>query len=179
MVITTNQLISIMPHCPLEKAEEYSYYLELAMSDGEITTIPRAAAFVAQLAHESGELRWWVEQSGGMAYECRADLGNICPGDGPRFKGRGPIQITGRDNYRRASVALGVDLENNPELASRPDVGFRVAVWFWNTHGLNALADAGDFTTITRRINGGLNGTQQREAYYRRALVALSTKDIT
>jgi len=108
------------------------------------------------------------------AYEGRRDLGNTQPGDGKRYKGRGPIQLTGRNNYRAAGGALGLELEANPQRAADVDVGFRVAAWFWTSRGLNLLADVGDFREITRRINGGFNGLPQREAYSRRALEVLT-----
>ncbi|MEW6735838.1 MAG: glycoside hydrolase family 19 protein, partial [Acidobacteriota bacterium] len=109
----------------------------------------------------------------GAAYEGRLDLGNIKPGDGRRYKGRGPIQLTGRSNYRAAGQALGIDLESNPERAADLDVGFRIAGWYWRTRGLNEFADQGNFDEITRRINGGLNGKASRDAYYKRALEVL------
>jgi putative chitinase len=171
--LTQPQLRAIMPKLPEAHAAHYLPLLNAAMNEAAITTPRRQAAFLAQLAHESGELRFWEELSDGSAYEGRKDLGNVQPGDGPRYKGRGPIQLTGRNNYRAAGQALGVDLENHPELAKEPAIGFRVATWFWATHGLNALADAGDFREITRRINGGYNGLAQREAYYARALQTL------
>lgn len=171
--LTQQQLQAIMPHLPEAHAAYYLPLLNTAMNEADITTPRRRAAFLAQLAHESGELRYWEELSDGSAYEGRKDLGNVNPGDGPRYKGRGPIQLTGRNNYRAAGQALGVDLENHPELAKDPTVGFRVATWFWATRGLNPLADTGDFREITRRINGGYNGLAQREAYYTRALQVL------
>jgi putative chitinase len=168
--LTVQQLRAIMPRLPEAHASFYLPLLTAAMNEADITTPRRQAAFLAQLAHESGELRFWEELADGKAYEGRKDLGNVQPGDGPRYKGRGPIQLTGRNNYRAAGLALGVDLENNPEHAKEPAIGFRVATWFWTTRGLNAFADAGDFREITRRINGGYNGLAQREAYYAVAL---------
>jgi predicted chitinase len=112
------------------------------------------------------------EIASGAAYEGRSDLGNTQPGDGERFKGRGPIQLTGRTNYRACGAFLGVDLEAQPERAKDPDVAFRTAGWFWKGHGCNELADYGDeisFKAITRHINGGLNGLVSREAYYAKA----------
>lgn len=171
--ITLQQLRAIMPHLAQDTAAQYLPFLNSAMAERNITTPKREAAFLAQLAHESGELRYWEELSSGAQYEGRKDLGNTQPGDGPRYKGRGPIQLTGRNNYRAAGQALNVDLENNPTLAATPQVGFRVAAWFWDSHGLNALADNGDFVGITRVINGGLNGLQQRQQYYQQALHVL------
>ena len=99
-------------------------------------------------------------------------MGNIYPGDGVRYKGRGPIQITGRANYRSAGQALGIDLENNPTRAADPDVGFRTAAWFWNSRSLNQYADKcnqAGFDTTTKRINGGFNGKADRDAHWIRA----------
>jgi predicted chitinase len=155
-----------MPGLPAHNARAYAPPLNAAMREGQITTKARAAAFLAQLGHESGSLRWMEELASGAAYEGRRDLGNTQPGDGRRYKGRGPIQLTGRANYRAAGQALGLPLEAEPTLAAQPAVGFRVAVWFWTTRGLNALADRGDFDGITLRINGGYNGLSERRRRY-------------
>ncbi|HYO70109.1 MAG TPA: glycoside hydrolase family 19 protein [Archangium sp.] len=171
--ITLEQLRAVMPHLAASKAEEYLPLLNKAMRAGKISTKPRRAAFLAQLAHESGELRWAVEFADGTAYEGRTNLGNTQKGDGPRYKGRGWIQLTGRANYRAAGKALGLPLEDKPELAAEPAVAFQVAVWFWNSRSLSQLADVGDFENITRRINGGLNGYDARKMYHARALAAL------
>ena len=96
-------------------------------------------------------------------------LGNTRRGDGYRFRGRGPLQLTGRDNYRRAGRDLKLDLVSKPEQVATPEVGFRVAAWFWNQKRLNRYADRGDFKRLTRRLNGGLNGYAVRAAYYLRA----------
>lgn len=168
------QLRDIMPRLSAARASECLPHLDVAMAEADILTPARQAAFLAQLAHESGELRYFEELASGELYEGRQDLGNVHPGDGRRYKGRGPIQLTGRANYRAAGHALGVDLEAHPQRAADVDVGFRVAAWYWTSRGLNALADAGDFREITRRINGGYNGLAQREAYHRRALEILT-----
>lgn len=167
--ITADQLRRIMPNLSQADAQRYLPYLNSAMNEAGITTPARRAAFLAQLGHESGGLKYFEEIASGAAYEGRSDLGNTQPGDGRRFKGRGPIQLTGRANYREAGRALGIDLENHPERAADPDVGFRIAAWFWRTRGLNGLADQGNFREITHRINGGYNGLADREAYWARA----------
>ncbi|WP_395812024.1 LysM peptidoglycan-binding domain-containing protein [Archangium minus] len=172
--VSLAQLRQIMPNLSQAKAEQYLPHLNRAMAEAGINTPKRQAAFLAQLAHESGEFRYMEEIASGAAYEGRRDLGNTQPGDGVRFKGRGPIQLTGRANYRAAGQALGIDLENNPKRAADPDVGFRTAAWFWNSRNLNSYADAGNFREVTRRINGGYNGLASREAYYQRALNVLS-----
>jgi putative chitinase len=140
------------------------------MAKYAINTPRRRTAFQAQLAHESGELRYMEELESGDRYKGNRELGNTQPGDGRRYKGRGPIQLTGRFNYRRAGEVLGLDLEARPELAAQPNVGCLVAGWSWQTHQLNDLADRKDFRAITRRINGGYHGLKQRERYYRKAL---------
>jgi putative chitinase len=171
--VSAAQLRQIMPGLSEAKAQQYLPHLNRAMQEAGITTKPRQAAFLAQLAHESGGLRYMEEIASGAAYEGRRDLGNTQPGDGTRFKGRGPIQLTGRANYEAAGRALGLDLVNNPQQAASPEVGFRVAAWFWQSRGLNTHADQGNFREITRRINGGYNGLADREAYHRRALATL------
>lgn len=98
-------------------------------------------------------------------------LGNGPPesGDGWRFRGRGLVQLTGRSNYQQAGAALGIDLQAEPELLQEPGYACLSAAWFWSVHGLNALADVGDFKSITLRINGGLNGYATRAALWNTA----------
>ena len=168
--ISLSQLHHIMPALSMRKARAYLPLLNRAMAEGHINTRQRKAMFLAQLAHESVQLKYFEEIASGSAYEGRADLGNTHPGDGRRYKGRGPIQLTGRFNYRHAGKALHLDLEGHPKLAAKPSVGFRTATWFWTTHGLNKLADQGNFREVTHRINGGYNGEASRLAYYHRAL---------
>lgn len=143
---------------------------ERAMREAEITTTRRATYFLAQVLHESGGLRYFEEIASGDDYEGRRDLGNTQPGDGRRFKGRGPIQLTGRANYRAAGKALGLPLESNPKIAARHEVGWRVAAWFWR-HGtsedLNWVAEHIGFKRVTRLINGGYNGLEDRQRYLR------------
>lgn len=172
-LLTPLQLRLCMPRLPEERAHEYLPHLVAACEEAEIVTPLRLAAFLAQVGHESGDLRYWEELADGSAYEGRRDLGNLLPGDGPRYRGRGPIQLTGRDNYRAAGKALCLPLEEQPHLVATPAVGFRVAGWFWTSRGLNALADRGDIDAITRRINGGLNGAADRRRRYARALRVL------
>lgn len=172
--VSMDQLRRVMPNLSAEKAQQYLPHLNKAMAEAGINTPKRQAAFLAQLAHESGEFRYMEEIASGRAYEGRRDLGNTQPGDGVRFKGRGPIQLTGRANYTAASRALGVDLVSNPSRAAQPDVAFRTAAWFWNSRNLNKYADAGNFDAVTYRVNGGYNGKASRDAYYRRAMQVLS-----
>ena len=174
MAITLDQLCECMPGLKRERAATMLPHLVDAMSEFEIShTVARAAAFLAQLGHESNSLKWMEELASGAAYEGRKDLGNTHPGDGRRYKGRGVIMLTGRANYRRYGALLGLGLEEHPEQAATPQVGFRIAGAFWQAHGLNALADEGRFEQITRRINGGTNGAEDRNARYQRCLKAL------
>jgi predicted chitinase len=173
-VLTVTQLRAIFPHLPEVDVEKYLPLLLSAMSQYQIATPARVAAFVAQVGHESGEFRYFVEFASGVAYEGRADLGNTHPGDGQRYKGRGAIQITGRHNYEQMSRWLGVDFTTHPELLATPKFAILSAACWWQHHGLNELADAGEFTQITRRINGGTNGAKQREAYHAKALAVLA-----
>lgn len=122
----------------------------------------RLIHFVAQVGHESGSFKYMQEIASGAAYEGRQDLGNTQRGDGTRYKGRGVIQLTGRANYRNYGRALGIDFERNPDIVATPSIGMLVACKYWSDKGLNALADIGDIQTITRRINGGLNGYNDR-----------------
>jgi len=125
----------------------------------------RLAHFMAQLAHESGGFKWMEELASGAAYEGREDLGNDQVGDGRRYKGRGPIQLTGRDNYRTVGRRLGLDLERHPELAAAPSIGLWVACDYWQSRGISPLADRDDVLGVTRKINGGLNGLADRKAW--------------
>lgn len=171
--VTSSQLVRIMPGLEASRARELLPHLNRAMAEFGITTTARKAAFLAQLGHESVSLRYFEEIASGAAYEGRRDLGNTHPGDGVRYKGRGPIQLTGRANYRSVGHALGLPLEAHPTMAAQKNVGFRTAGYFWRSHGLNALADRGDFDAISRAINGGTNGLQSRRDYFARARAVL------
>ena len=167
-MITIEQFNAVMPHAR-SKVPLYADALNDAMDEFEVNTPQRQAAFLAQVAHESGELRYVEEIASGAAYEGRADLGNTEPGDGVRYKGRGLIQITGRSNYERCGSALGVDFIAHPELLESPANACRSAAWFWSTHGCNELADADNFRKITLKINGGLTHYEDRLAYWETA----------
>lgn len=147
------------------------------MDEYNIDNHLRAAHFLSQLAHESDHFRTLEEYASGSQYEGRRDLGNVKRGDGRRYKGRGPIQLTGRFNYRKYGNKLGVDLENNPELAERPDIGAKTAALFWVENGLNELADRDNVKHVTRRINGGYNGLEDRIAKLKRAKRVLAGVD--
>lgn len=133
----------------------------------------RLAHFMGQLSHESGRFQYMEEIASGAAYEGRRDLGNTQAGDGRRFKGRGPIQLTGRANYRAAGVRLGLPLESQPTIAARPEVGALIALDYWRQRGINAQADRDDLLRVTRLINGGTNGLADRRAETDRARLVL------
>lgn len=169
MTLTEQQLKNIMPHATAANIQKYMPHLNAMMPRYGIDTPLRIAHFIAQLAHESGSLRYAEEIASGAAYEGRKDLGNIQPGDGVKFKGRGLIQLTGRTNYRKFSDYTGHDFINHPEHVTMPDFAVESACWFWKTCDINRLADADDCRAVTKRINGGYNGLADREAYLVRA----------
>jgi putative chitinase len=135
----------------------------------DITTEKRVEHFLAQAAHESDGFRTLTEYASGAAYEGRDDLGNTEKGDGKRYRGRGIFQTTGRTNYAAAGKAMGIDALAEPELLATP----RFAVWsaciYWKSRKLNALADKDDLRAITKKINGGYNGIEDRRRYLDRA----------
>jgi len=177
MPITEQQLLQILPNAG-RQAGVFVPVLNTAMGRYGIVGKLRVAAFIAQVGHESGQLRYvreiWGPTAQQAGYEGRADLGNTVKGDGSKYRGRGLIQITGRANHSACGEALGLDLINKPELLEQPQYAAMSAAWFWSTRGLNTLADQKDFTKITRRINGGLNGQADRQALYDKALQVLA-----
>lgn len=177
MPITEQQLLQILPNAG-RNAGVFVSALNTAMGPYGIVGTLRVAAFIAQVGHESGQLRWvreiWGPTAQQAGYEGRADLGNTVPGDGPKYRGRGLIQITGRANYAACGEALGLDLISKPELLELPQHAAMSAAWFWSMKGLNTLADQGQFVKITRRINGGLTGQDDRQALYEKALEVLA-----
>lgn len=173
VVITLEELKSIMPHAG-NRAETFLEPLNAAMDEFEITGPVRQAAFLAQIAHESGSLRYVSELADGAAYNFRQDLGNDQPGDGPKYKGHGLIQITGKNNHFEMADYFGIPRDQIVEWLQTPEGACRSAGRFWQSHGLNELADKGDFKLITKRINGGFNGYQDRLAYFERAQQVLA-----
>ena len=177
MPITTQQLLQILPNAG-QVVGVFAPVLNTAMNRYQIVGPKRVAAFIAQIGHESGQLKYvkeiWGPTTAQARYEGRADLGNSRPGDGSKFRGRGLIQITGRANYKACGEALGLDLISQPELLEKPQHACMSAAWFWASMGLNTMADAGQFDKITQRINGGQNGAADRQALYARALKVLA-----
>ena len=164
--MNVDTLCKAMPGLSRSLAQSYLGPMEAAMREYQITNVHRIWMWLAQVGHESVSLRYFEEIASGAAYEGRADLGNTQPGDGVRFKGRGPIQITGRSNYTNAGNGLSLGLVSNPPMAADPKHAFRVSAWWWKTHGLNEISDRDDVQGATRRINGGLNGLSDRQSRY-------------
>jgi len=182
-LFTAEQLSAISGNQDLATLEKYRNVLVEEMQKGRIDTYMRATAFLAEIVQETDRLQALEEYASGRAYEGRRSLGNVQPGDGPRFKGRGFIMITGRANYTAASRDLDVDLVSNPGLASKPDVAARVAVWFWNKNQCSPYADRGQFKAVSAVINTGSPdgepwGMKDRLIFYDRAKRVLS-KDMT
>lgn len=169
MQLTKQQLQAIYKECDLKRIDKFIDPINQALDEFEISTPQRLRMFLAQIGHESGQLRYVKELASGEAYEGRKDLGNTSPGDGARYKGRGLIQITGKSNYVLASLGLGLPLVEKPELLEEAVNAARSAGWFWNKKNLNSLADMGMFREITKRINGGYNGYADRYRLYQRA----------
>ncbi len=143
----------------------YEKYKTL-FENNSVDTPLRKAHFLAQLEHESGGFKYLTElgnKSYFNKYEGRKDLGNTQVGDGYKFRGRGYIQITGRANYTELSKDTKIDFVNNPDLLSQEVNAIISALWFWNKRKLNQYADLDDIKTITKRINGGLNGFKERQ----------------
>jgi putative chitinase len=148
--------------------------LQVTLQEYDISNRLRIAHFLGQTCHESAGFRTTEEFASGDAYEGRSDLGNSQPGDGRRFKGRGLLQLTGRANYREFGGVLKVDLEGRPELAAQPALSLRIACEYWKRRNINKACDQDDLMTVTRLINGGLNGLEDRRHYTNNARRALA-----
>lgn len=165
-MITTDQLKAIIGNIYYDaKFQVLTDSINQVAEKYSINTNLRLAHFLAQVIHESGRFKYETEIASGSEYEERKDLGNVEPGDGARYRGRGYIQCTGRSNYKAITKALGVDFLSNPELLGTPPYDMLSAGWFWNTRSLNVLADKDDVVGITKKVNGGINGLAQREQW--------------
>ncbi len=203
MPITAQQLLKILPNAG-KQAGVFASALTMSMDKYQINTRLRMAAFIAQVGHESGQLRTLVEnlnysaeglvrtwprrfnlltatncarkpeQIANIVYASRLGNGPAATGDGWKYRGRGLIQVTGWVNYQACGSALSLDLLTKPELLEQPAYAALSAAWFWSSNGLNELADAGKFEAITQRINGGQNGAADRLAIYQCALKVLA-----
>lgn len=167
-MITREMIKAIAPNSKEEIIGPLVGYLNKYMPKYEVNNYLRVCHFLAQAAHESASFRTLEEYASGAAYEGRKDLGNTQRGDGVRYKGRGIFQLTGRANYRTIGAKIGKDLENNPELAESPEVSVLTALEYWKSRNLNKWADEDNVERITRLINGGLNGFEDRKKYLAR-----------
>ena len=168
------KLAVVMPQALPKKIDLYFDPLVAGLKRYKITSGLRIAHFMAQIGHESASFRYTEEIADGSAYEGRRDLGNTQAGDGKRYKGRGLIQLTGRANYAAYTKDTGTDYLAKPQLiASDPYAAVDVTCWFWNKRNLNKLADQDDAKGITKAINGGFNGLDDRLDYLRRAKAVL------
>jgi putative chitinase len=148
--------------------------LAATLESYDITSRLRIAHFLGQTCEESAGYRTTEEFASGREYEGRQDLGNTQRGDGPRYKGRGLLQLTGRANYADYGKALGVDLVNNPTLAAQPALSLKIACEYWKRHNINADCDRDDAQAVTRKVNGGLNGLSDRIAFTQKAKTAVA-----
>lgn len=172
-MISSTQLAVAMPAATADNIARFVQPINDTFDRYSISTSMRQAVFLAQIAIESGSLRYVREIADGSAYEGRADLGNTEPGDGRRFPGRGLGQITGRRNYTVCGISLGLDLVAQPELLEQPEYAAQSAGWYWSTHGLNGIADAHKFGTACKVWNGGYNGLDERIEHFIYARKAL------
>lgn len=174
VTLTPELLKKCMPFANEGNILRFVNPLNLTLQKYDINTPRRVAAFLAQLAHESGSLKYVREIASGEAYEGREDLGNVEPGDGKKFRGRGLLQCTGRANYEALSHALNFDFIKEPEALEKPGAAAMSAGWFWYLKDLNRLADIDAFEKITRIINGGLNGLEDRLKHWENCKKALN-----
>jgi len=201
-MLTLQQFASVIG-CTQMTAVVWHQPFLAAMAERAIATPQLAAAFLAQVGHESGSLNRFEEnlnytaqrltqvwpkrfpsiahahhyehapeRLANLVYANRMGNGGYESGDGWRYRGRGPIQITGGANYRRCGIALNLPLIEQPELLLTPDIGARSAAWYWEDRGCSACAD--DVEAVTRLVNGGDHGLPDREARYLRALQVLA-----
>ena len=174
-LLTKEQLYSIGIYAEKSELDNLLLALNNTLNKYEIDTPLRICHFLAQTGHESDGFNTTEEYASGADYEWREDLGNIYEGDGVRYKGRGLIQLTGRVNYREFGLYLKMyDLEACPELVAKPELACDSSGWFWSSKNLNVLADQDNFDKITRTVNGGTTGYDDRLAYLNRAKQAFS-----
>lgn len=180
MKVTREQILAIMPNAK-DKVDVYLSYINGYADTFKINTPLRMAHYLAQIAHESGELRY-TKEIGNKAYFVKYDngklknmLGNLKDGDGYKYRGRGLIQITGRANYQQYqnSHFCKGNVMDEPELLEKPLGAVKSSMWWWMEHGLNEKADKDQVLAITKVVNGGKNGLESRKTYLKRAKTAL------
>lgn len=192
-MLTADQLLHIMPRAGKQRATGYAVLLSDAADEFGIVTPIQQSMWLANVAHESGQLIYTEEIASGAAYDNRSDLGNTKPEaisiaakagttPGRFYKGVGLIQLTGFDNIVEAGLALGIDAKIEPRRLTLPVYAARSAAWFWNRHKIGQYADAGDFDGVCDAINrgrktvayGDSRGFAQRLAFYEAAKEVLS-----
>lgn len=169
-LISKAQIKSILK-CSDATVEKHYEALNKTLVAYNINTPLRIQHFMAQIGHESCGLRYTEEIASGKAYEGRADLGNIYAGDGRKFKGRSPLQLTGRHNYTQYFLSIGrPELVETPEILSTDmELMWGATAWYWKTRNLNKWCDRDDIMGVTLRVNGGYNGLADRKQYLARA----------
>lgn len=203
MIVTAEQITAIAPRCSPEWASALARAMTTASITGDRACMFLAQCahesggltrFEENLNYSSnGLMATWPsrfhtlsvallyqrdpQKIANRVYANRLGNGDENSGDGWRYRGRGCLQLTGRENYEKAGTALRFPLVSQPEEAAGPDLGANIAAWYWTTKGLNALADAGDFTAITRRINGGLIGKEDREKWLEKARAVINSQE--
>jgi putative chitinase len=200
-ILSEKQLAELIPKNPY--VDHWHHAMEQCLPDYDINTPRRVAAFVAQCAHESGGFRFLTEnlnyraeslvktwpkyfnagnagsyarnpqRIANRAYADRMGNGNEASGDGWRFCGRGLIQLTGRSNYQAFADSIETDINDIPDYLATFEGAVQSACWFWETNNLNKWADLGDIVTLTKRINGGTLGLDDRMKHYTHALHVL------
>jgi putative chitinase len=170
MLLTPEILKKIAPKGKASILADLATYLPLALENAGINTPLRVGHFLAQAAHETDGFQtlqeYWGPTAAQKKYEGRADLGNVVKGDGSLFRGRGIFQLTGRANYETYGKELGVDMVADPKLASTGKISALTACAYWKKRNINTPADKDDITAVTKKINGGTNGLEDRKAYY-------------
>ena len=183
MKVTREQVLAIMPNAK-DRVDAFLPYINGYAEVFHIDNPKRMAHFLAQIAHESRELRY-TKELGNKNYFHKYDvgklkniLGNLKDGDGYKYRGRGLIHITGRANYQafQNSKQVTDDIMEHPEILEQPRYATKSAMWWWWKHGLNEKADSDSFTVITKTINGGTYGLESRRNYLKRAKAALKVK---
>jgi len=172
----TPELLRTVAGSPVSKSvtDGLIQYLPEYLEKYGLNTPLELAHFLAQAAHESAGFKTLQEYASGAGYEGRRDLGNVYPGDGKRYKGRGIFQLTGRANYTTMSKKLGVDLVNNPGLAATPEISVQTALEYWKSRNLSKWAKEDNVEMVTKLINGGYNGLKDRRIKLQKAKRALA-----
>lgn len=189
IILTKEMFRKCAPYATQENIDKYYEPLLITMDDYRIDTALRLSCFLANIIHESGSFRYAKEIASGQEYDTGSkakSLGNTLEkdGDGQKYKGRGPMQITGKTNYKMITdSSIGakykIDLVKNPELLEDPLYGMLAAGWYWNFKGLNSYADRWDFKTIVLKINGGLTHYPERVGHWIRCKEVLNVRPLT